>query len=87
VFDFPKDKKIRTDPPNYDSWDIPKPVQWRFKDEIDEYSRGNISKVIYYFDVDTLNLVASDCLQANGKEYFHKEWRNWKVNELKESDF
>lgn len=87
VFDFPKDKKIKTDPVNYDTWGIPKPVQWRFKDEIDEYSRGNISKVIYYFDVETLNMVQSDCLQANGKEYFHKEWKNWKVNNLKESDF
>jgi hypothetical protein len=87
VFNFPKGKEVKTFPPNYDTWGIPKPVQWRFKDEIDEFSRGNISKVVYFFDVETLDLVASDCLQANGEKYFHKEWKNIKVNNLKESDF
>ncbi|MFA6448432.1 MAG: hypothetical protein WCX65_03100 [bacterium] len=87
VFNFPKDKKIKPSPVNYDTWGVPKQVVWRFKDEIDEFSRGNISKVVYFFDVDTLDMVASDCLQANGEKYFHKEWRDFKVNNLKESDF
>ncbi len=87
VFNFPKDKKIKTAPVNYDKWGIPKPVQWRFKDEIDEFSRGNISKVVYFFDVETLDLVASDCFQANGEKYFHKEWTNIKTNNLTEDDF
>ena len=87
VFDFPKGKAIKCYPPNYDNWGIPKAVQWRFKEEIDEFSRGNISKLVYYFDVETLDLVASDLFQANGDKYFHKEWKDIKVNNLKESDF
>jgi hypothetical protein len=87
VFNFPKDKKIKNYPPNYSEWGVPKPTQWRFDAEIDEFSRGNISKLVNYFDVETLDLVQSDCFQANGESYFHKEWKDIKVNNLKESDF
>jgi hypothetical protein len=87
VFAIPKGKKIETYPVDYNAWGIPEPIQWRFKDEIGEFSRGNISKIIYFFDVKTLDLVCTDVYQANGEVYYHRVWRNIKVNNLTKDDF
>ncbi|HOX27907.1 MAG TPA: hypothetical protein PLQ76_02000 [bacterium] len=87
AFNFPGAKDPKRHPVDYDKWNIPKSVQWKYKEEIDEFARGNVGKVVYFFDVDTFDLLRSDCLQKNGKEYFHKEWKNFKTNNLSESDF
>jgi hypothetical protein len=87
TFNFPKNKQIETYPVDLNAWGIPEPVQWRFKDEIAEFSRGNISKAVFYFDVKTLDLVQSDVFQANGESYYHRVWKDIKVNSLTKDDF
>lgn len=87
VFDFPQNKKIETYPVDYNAWGIPEPVQWRFRDEIGEFSRGNISKAVFYFDVKTLDMLQSDVFQANGEIYYHRVWKDIKVNHLTKDDF
>ncbi|HOO55749.1 MAG TPA: hypothetical protein PLN69_02930 [bacterium] len=87
TFEFTGDETGAAAAGEYEKWGIPEQVQWKFNEELDEFTRGNHGKISYLFDVDELLLRKLDVKQKNGEQYYVKTWTDVKTNDLTKKDF
>jgi hypothetical protein len=83
---FPEEKKIETSPINFEKTGVPKVARNKYTDEVNALF-GQARKIIYYFDKDTMLIVAREVFDYDGKLFDKKEWRDIEVNNLSEKDF
>ncbi len=86
-FPFDKSKKFKPQTVDFKKWGIPKVAQKKFSDEVNAYKTSTESKVVLYFDKDTLLILQRESYDMENKLLGKKVWYDIKVNTLSENDF
>lgn len=90
AFEFKKGQLPKKHPVNFNKWGsaIPKQVRFALEKESNFYpDLKDVSRVVYFFDKETLWLVGTEYYNVDGKKIFRKEWRDIKENSLSDRDF
>jgi len=86
-FAFDRSKKFKPENVDFKKWGIPKEAQKKFGDEVNAYKTSTESRVVFYFDKETLLILQRESYDMENKLLGKKVWYDIKVNTLSENDF
>ena len=86
-FKFEKGKKYNPVKVDFKKWGIPKEAQKQFEKEVNGSLTGPKGKLVFYFDKQSMLIIARETFDFDGKRLSVKQWKDIKVNHLTEKDF
>ncbi|MEW6202596.1 MAG: hypothetical protein AB1546_11500 [bacterium] len=86
-FKFEKGKKYNPVKVDFKKWGIPKEAQKQFEKEVNGSLTDPKGKLVFYFDKQSMLIIARETFDFDGKQLNLKQWKDIKVNHLSEKDF
>jgi hypothetical protein len=86
-FSFPREIKLKAHPINFEKWGIPTIARKQFGYEVNSYTSGNYSRIVFFIDKENYLVLARNYYGLDGKLISHREWSDFKLNSLTEKDF
>ncbi|HOO56193.1 MAG TPA: hypothetical protein PLN69_05170 [bacterium] len=84
---FKPDTEFKSLDVDFDKYMIHEAARTRFQNSANSYIKDDIGKMVYYFDKDNLLVVMREVYNHDGSFRSRKQWKDLKINHLKEKDF